>query len=285
MNVPGVRELVMMTRDGGRGPRRLDSRPGAFPIYEELVRQCGTATPPAPLTVISPRTDSAQTNGYGFSEFIDSVITKKGTGMKEFVLDSYPMNFGGEALLLVSAFIVAIACGFLTCRVRWGCLRDVLTVTLLALTSLSMALIADSMGGGWEFEDFFLNFSALNEAIFAWVAYSERIEAIRMIILGMLIAFVIWMGIKFYKSGRSALGEIAMAFKLLIFGWFKAARYVFTRQYLWVALGSIGLLLLLASHLNTTIWTYGLTIASVCCFGLIMWIDNKSKVEAESLSQ
>lgn len=286
MNIPGVRELTMMTQDGGGGPRRLDPRPGAFPIYEELVRQCSSTATVAPQPVTEPPAAVApQTAGYDFANFIDTALSNGGNNMKEFQFNYQPMHFGGEVSLLIVALIAAVGVAYLFQNGKWRRPGGMLVLATLAAASLSAALLADKFGTGWQFEMFGHNLAAAADAILAWIAYPDRVATIKLVMTGMLIAFGLWFGIKCYKSGKGAPGEVAAAFKPLMAGSWKLTRRVLKMRHVWLILAAVTTLMVAATRLNTDVWAYGSTAATIGGIGLILWLNKKSVLEAQDVSE
>lgn len=285
MNVPGMRELTMMTQDGGGGPRRLDPRPGAFPIYEELVRQCSTASPAAPQPAAEPSAVAPQTAGYDLLDFIDTTLSNGGNNMKEFQFDYQPMHFGGEISLFIVALFAAVGVAYLFQNGKWRRPGGMLVLATLGAASLSSALLADKFGTGWQFEMFGRNLAAAVSAVLAWVAYPDRVATIKLVMSGMLIAFALWFGIKCYKSGKGAPSEVAAAFKPLIVGGWKLVRRVAKMRHAWLILSAVITLMVAATRLNTDMWAYGSTAATIGGIGLILWLNKKSVLEAQDVSE
>jgi len=286
MNVPGMRELTMMTQDGGGGPRRLDPRPGAFPIYEELVRQCSAVAPVVPQPVAEPPATAApQTAGYDFANFIDSALSNGGNNMKEFQFDYQPMHFGGEVSLLIVALFAAVGVAYLFQNGKWRRPGGMLVLATLAAASLSAALLADKFGTGWQFEMFGHNLAAAADAVLAWVAYPDRVATIKLVMTGMFIAFGLWFGIKCYKSGKGAPGEVVAAFKPLMAGSWKLLRRALKLRHAWLILAAVLTLMVAATRLNTDVWAYGSTAATIGGLGLILWLNKKSVLEAQDVSE
>lgn len=284
MNIPGVRELIMMTQDGGGGPRRLDPRPGAFPIYEELARQCGASAASAPQSVAEPPTATPQTAGYDFLGIIDTTLSNGGNSMKDFQFNYQPMHFGGELSLLVVGLFAATGTAYILHYGKWKRPGGMLVLATLAAASLSAALLADKFGTGWQFGMFGQNLAAAVEAILAWIAYPERVSTIKTVLTGMFIAFAVWFGIKLHKSGKSAPSEVIAAFKPLFGGAWKLVRRVLKMRHVWLILAAVVTLMVAATRLNTDVWVYSSTVAAIVGIGLILWLNKKSVLEAQDVS-
>lgn len=284
MNIPGERELTMMTRDGGGGPQRLDPRPGAYPIYEELARQC-LAHPLTPAPNESAPSEQPQTSGYNFLDFLNSPQANKGYNMKDFEFHSYPMHFGGELSLLMVSLLAAVGFAYLVHYGKWKRPGGVLVLATLAAASLATALLADKLGAGWEFEMFGKNLSSIIESLMAWISYPKRVSAIKMMGIGMLIAFAIWLSMKLHKSGNSAPSEVAAAFKPLFSGAFKLIQRVLRMHHFWLVVAAITTLVVAATRLNTDAWTYGSTTGTLVGIGLIIYLNRKSVMAIQDASE
>lgn len=284
MNIPGVRELIMMTQDGGGGPRRLDPRPGAFPIYEELARQCDASVAPAPQPAAEPPTAAPQTAGYDFLGIIDTTLSNGGNSMKDFQFNYQPMHFGGELSLLIVALFAATGVAYILHYGKWKRSGGMLVLATLAAASLSAALLADKFGTGWQFGMFGQNLTAAAEAVLAWIAYPERVSTIKTVMSGMFIAFAVWFGIKLHKSGKSAPSEVIAAFKPLFAGAWKLVRRVLKMRHVWLIVAAVVTLMVAATRLNTDVWAYGSTVAAIVGIGLILWLNKKSVLEAQDVS-
>lgn len=289
MNIPGVRQLTMMTRDGGGGPRKLDPRPGAFPIYDELLRQCESHSATAqslPEGSQSLSTEPTKPTISGFDLFglLDNPISKGGNGMKEFRIDFVPMYFGGELSLLVFAFTVAIGVSYM---IYFGGLKQRMTAIVIATASaasLASALLADRFGEDWEFAMFGQNISILVESILAWATYPDRVYTAEAIVAGMLISFVAWLGIKLHRNGPNAIGEIVASFRPLISGLVKLTRQVLHLRHVWIVLAAIVTLTVAATRLNTDIWTFGSAIVAWVGICSIMFLNKQLAMDADVMT-
>lgn len=285
MNIPGVRELIMMTQDGGRGPRRLDPRPGAFPIYEELARQCA-APPPAPPTLdTATPPEPPQTSGYDFLGFLDSTFSNKGHGMKDFQFDYHPMHFGGELSLLLVALFAAVGLAYLIRFGKWKRPGGMLVLATLGSASLAAALLADKFGTGWTFGLFGQNLLALGESVVSWATYSARVTALKQILAGVFLAFIAWLTIKVCKAGKSAPREVATAFKPLIIGSWKLVRHIAGWHHLWLMVAAITALMVTATRLDSDMWAYGSTTVAITGIGIIIYLNRKSVLDIQDASE
>lgn len=280
MNMPGVRELIMMTHDGGGGPRRLDPRPGAFPIYEELLRQCSTAA----AVAASVPAVAQQASGTGFLGLIDLTQSSGGNSMQEFQANYQPMLFGGEFSLLLVALLTAVGVAYMIHYGKWKRLKEMLVLCTLSMASLSSALMADKFGTGWRFEMFYQNLKSFAGACMKWITYPERVASIKLVMSGMLIAFFLWFSVKCYRSGRRAFGEVISAIKPLFIAAWLIMRRLIGLRHLWLISAAFVTLMFAASSLNTDMWVYGSTTATVVGFGLILWLNRSTLFESSNAS-
>ena len=160
-----------------------------------------------------------------------------------------------------------------------------MVLATLGAASLSSALLADRFGAGWQFEMFGHNLGAAVGAVLAWVAYPDRVATIKLVLSGMLIAFALWFGIKCYKSGKGAPSEVAAAFKPLIAGSWKLVRRAAKMRHAWLIVAAVLTLMVAATRLNTDVWAYGSTAATIGGIGLILWLNKKSVLEAQDVSE
>lgn len=269
MNIPGERELVMMTRDGGGGPTRLDPRPGAWPIYEELRRQCSSS---APLVAGSAEVQAA---GLGLGGLVGESDTR-GSSMQEFVIAWSPMRFGHERVLLLMAALSVLAFAYFVRLGAWKMWAGWLFLGTLASGALAALLFADKLGTGWEIRQVWANLAAIGNACLGWVAYQPRVAVMQAALTGAVMLATGYVAIRFKMTGGTVFTELASALSSFGSSVWRLFRQIMGWRLLWIMVVSTIGLMVAATRLTTPVWMYGSLIFAMLGFASFGWINKKS---------
>lgn len=269
MNTPGVRELVMMTRDGGGGPTRLDPRPGAWPIYEELRRQCAVSAPPVAIPA------EVQAAGLGLGGLVDQPEAG-GSSMKEFVVAWSPMQFGHERVLLLMAAMSILAFAYFIRLGAWKMWVGWLFLGTLASSALAALLVADKLGSGWEIGQMWANLSAISSASLDWITYQPRVAVVQAALTGAVILTAVYVAIRFKVSGGTVFAELGSTLSSFGSSVWRLIRRVMGWRLLWIMVVSTICLMVAATRLTTPVWMYGSLIFAMVGFASFGWVNKKS---------
>ena len=278
MNNPGQRELIMMTHDGGSGPRRVDKRPGAWTIYEELRRQCSAPQPPTVTPATEGQPSDASTAGLDVLQFLNPNLSPGGKAMKEFTIEWQPIHMDGELTLVILAGLCALAAAWLLYDGKWKRPEGILLIGTLASAALAFALLADQFGRQWSYDIIWQNLTAIVSAIGAWLAYPPRVTAVKTALVGMLIINVVFFSVRLKTNGRDAFSDIGRMFKPLLTTSLNLLRKIMGWRLLWTFIAAIFTLIVAASRLQGDVWMYGSSISSLVGITFIFLIVKKSKV-------
>lgn len=223
MNEPGVRDLQLITRDGGGGPLKPDTRPGTWPIYRDLLAQC---QPVAALPEALP----PATNGPALEALlipttpsIPSLPKEALMGKNTWSPELTPLNFGSSRIFFIVAILCIGAAAFVMLRMREDSsegnpprFEAVPFMFLLILAAAGCILVADAINDNWSFGLVLKNIGRIFGAIPQWLLYHRRVTAFKTGFVGALIMLIVIMLGSIKSGGPEALAAVVKCFVPLI---------------------------------------------------------------------